>query len=214
MVEQAGNTGIVYILSNVAMPGYLKIGQTSGDSPEDVVRRMGELYRATGVPRPFNCEYAAVVADPHEVEQKLLYGLGDFRVNPNREFLEGIDPIRVKKLLQLSAIIEEVTPGETGVGYAEPATHDKPPKAERFTFQMVGIPVGETLEWADDPEKKCRVLDGRTHVEYEGDTYSLYPLSAHLKGWSNAQGSKYWLYEGETLQERRNRLESSGDDGD
>lgn len=214
MVEQAGNTGIVYVLSNVAMPGYLKIGQTSGDSPEDVVRRMGELYRATGVPRPFNCEYAAVVADPHEVEQKLLYGLGDFRVNPNREFLEGIDPIRVKKLLQLSAIIEEVTPGAIGVGPDEPPSQDKPPKSEKFTFEMVGIEVGETLEWADDSTRTCKVVNRKNRVGYEDQEYTLSRLSANLKGWTSAQGSRYWLYQGETLQERRERLESSGDEGD
>lgn len=213
MVEQAGNTGIVYVLSNVAMPGYLKIGQTSGDSSDDVVRRMGELYNHTGVPRPFDCEYAAVVGDYQKVEQTILYAFDHLRVNPRREFLEGIDPIRVRAILQLHAI-KEVTPEATGIEYSEQSIQDKPPKAERFTFQMVGIPVGATLEWADDSEKKCTVLDGRTRVEYEGGIYLLYPLSAHLKGWSNAQGSKYWLYEGETLQERRNRLESSGDEGD
>lgn len=214
MVEQAGNTGIVYILSNVAMPGYLKIGHVDGTTPEDVVRRMGELYRHTGVPRPFDCEYAAVVADHHTVERTLFRGLGDFRVNPNREFLEGIDPIRVKTLLQLSAIIEEVTPGKTGVGYAEPATHDKPPKAERFTFQMVDIPVEEILEWADDTTQTCRVVNLKNRVEYKGEEFTLSRLSANLKGWASAQGSRYWIYQDETLQERRERLESAGDDGD
>ena len=213
MVEQAGNTGIVYILSNVAMPGYLKIGHVDGTSPEDVVRRMGELYH-TGVPRPFDCEYAAVVADHHAVERTLLYGLGDFRVNPNREFLEGIDPIRVKTLLQLSTIIEEVTPRAIGAGPDEPPNQDKPPKAEKFTFEMVGIEVGETLEWADDSTRTCRVINRRNRVEYEEQEYTLSRLSANLKGWTSAQGSRYWLYQGETLQERRERLESSGDDGD
>ena len=31
------NPGIVYVLSNPAMDGYLKIGKTKGESPQDVI---------------------------------------------------------------------------------------------------------------------------------------------------------------------------------
>ena len=149
MVEQTANTGIVYILSNVAMPGYLKIGQTSGDSSDDVQQRMRELYNHTGVPRTFNCEYAAVVNDYKNVEQTILYAFDHLRVNPNREFLEGIDPVRVRAILELSAL-KEVTPNATSVGYGESSENEKPPRAERFKFSMVGISIGSFLEWADD----------------------------------------------------------------
>lgn len=46
--------GIVYILSNEAMPGLLKIGLTTR---KDLSARLRELY-TTGVPVPFRCEYA------------------------------------------------------------------------------------------------------------------------------------------------------------
>ena len=46
---------IVYVLTNPAMPGMVKIGMT--DRP-DVQRRMSELY-STGVPLPFECVIAA-----------------------------------------------------------------------------------------------------------------------------------------------------------
>ena len=45
---------IVYVLTNPAMPGIVKIGMTER---EDVQRRMTELY-STGVPLPFECVIA------------------------------------------------------------------------------------------------------------------------------------------------------------
>lgn len=45
----SGNS-IIYVLTNDAMPGLIKIGRTSGESVE---RRVAELSRATGVPLPF-----------------------------------------------------------------------------------------------------------------------------------------------------------------
>ena len=49
------NPGIVYVLSNPAMPDYVKVGKTSGIEPKDVLVRMKELD-STGVPRAFKCE--------------------------------------------------------------------------------------------------------------------------------------------------------------
>ena len=94
MVEQPNNTGIVYILTNEAMDGYIKIGMTSGDSPKDVQKRMSELD-STGVPRAFQCEYAAVVENYANVEGALHTAFGDYRVRTNREFFEGLAPFRV-----------------------------------------------------------------------------------------------------------------------
>ncbi len=46
--------GVVYVLTNPAMPGLTKIGQTT---QEDIAARMSQLY-STGVPVPFECRYA------------------------------------------------------------------------------------------------------------------------------------------------------------
>ncbi|RYF85775.1 MAG: GIY-YIG nuclease family protein [Chitinophagaceae bacterium] len=48
--------GIVYVLTNAAMPNLIKIGFTSH---EDVKLRMAQLYASAGVPLPFDCVYAA-----------------------------------------------------------------------------------------------------------------------------------------------------------
>lgn len=51
------NFGIVYLLTNPAMPGLVKIGMTERDSMD---ARLRELY-STGVPVPFECQYACKV---------------------------------------------------------------------------------------------------------------------------------------------------------
>ena len=60
------NEGIVYVLTNPAMPKMVKIGKTG----REVEARLNDLY-TTGVPLPFECAYAAKVADMDKVEKAL-----------------------------------------------------------------------------------------------------------------------------------------------
>ena len=75
--------GIVYILTNPVMPGAVKIGRTGAVT---IIARMKKLSSATGVPVPFDCTYAAKVANDHEVEKVLHALFADSRIAPNREF--------------------------------------------------------------------------------------------------------------------------------
>lgn len=72
----------IYVLVNQAMPGLIKIGRTSGD---DVEARMRQLD-TTGIPLPFECFYAAEVADAARVERAIHEAFEDHRVRRNREF--------------------------------------------------------------------------------------------------------------------------------
>ena len=95
--------GIVYILTNPAMPKLVKIGRTS----REMEARLGELY-STGVPLPFECAYAARVGDESIVEKAFHRAFGPYRINPKREFFE-IEPEQAIALLELMAV-EDVTP--------------------------------------------------------------------------------------------------------
>lgn len=63
-MNQHADAGIVYVLTNPAMPGLVKIGKTARGS---VDARLVELY-STGVPVPFECPFAARVSDEAKVE--------------------------------------------------------------------------------------------------------------------------------------------------
>lgn len=82
-----------------------------------------------------------------------------------------------------------------------------------FNFSSVGIPPGATLHFVRDESVTVTVVDDRS-VEFEGEVTSLSQSSATLLnrdyGWnaSSVQGPRYWVYENETLSERRSRLEN------
>ena len=73
--------GWVYVLSNPAMPGILKIGF----STKDPIVRAAEL-EGTGVPAPFVVEYDALVFEPRAVEQATHERLSAHRTN--KEFFQ------------------------------------------------------------------------------------------------------------------------------
>jgi hypothetical protein len=74
--------GFVYMLANVAMPCYYKIGSTT-KLPQ---RRAAELSSASGVPDRFHIVCYVEVEDCRDAEQHLHQFLGDFRPNFDREF--------------------------------------------------------------------------------------------------------------------------------
>ena len=69
---------IIYVLTNEAIPGMVKIGCTHGESVED---RIAQLSASTAVPLPFECHFAAEVENCAVLETKLHQLFADHRVN-------------------------------------------------------------------------------------------------------------------------------------
>ena len=90
---------IVYVFTNPAMLGYVKIGKTS---QTDVKQRLKTLSN-TGVPMPFECPYAAKVDDATKVETTIHRILEPYRPNKKREFFK-IDHELIIDLIKLIAI--------------------------------------------------------------------------------------------------------------
>ncbi|MES2202838.1 MAG: GIY-YIG nuclease family protein [Patescibacteria group bacterium] len=197
--------GIVYILTNEAMPGYVKIGKTT----TSVEQRVLELSRSTAVPVPFECFYAARVADMSTVERAFHDAFDDFRKNPRREFF-SIAPERVVAVLRLLAL-EEVTPSrDSGVESREDAVALEEARERRsaFNFKMVDISPGAILTFTRDESITCRVAEDFKHVEFRDKVLSLSKAAQEALGsaWP-VQGPAYWKYHGEILDDRRIRLE-------
>lgn len=76
--------GYVYIMTNVAMPGLVKIGSTKR-SPEE---RRRELSRPSGVPANFIVAYEVFTTDLKFLEKSIQDKLYSFRVNRNKEFFK------------------------------------------------------------------------------------------------------------------------------
>ena len=200
----------IYILTNEAMPGLIKIGRTSSS----VAQRMRELD-GSGIPLPFQCYYAARVENALFVETRLHKSFGDFRVRANREFFR-LDPFRAQSALELAAL-EDVTP--RGDVVETEADEEAIVRASRrrsvFRFSQVGIGAGAVLVFSRDQNVTAIVINDRD-IEFEGQVTSLstsaYTIVRRLGyNWSAVAGPDYWIYEGETLSERRRRFEDESE---
>jgi hypothetical protein len=197
---------IVYILTNTAMPGLIKIGRT-----DELTGRLKQLY-GSGVPLPFECFYAARVNDSIKVEKKLHIAFAPHRLNENREFFR-LDPTNAAAALEL-AEVENVTPGKATVENQQDlvALEKETQRAARFNFEMVGIKPGAVLTFVYEETITCRVAD-KSRVIFEEDQMSLSAAAISAlqkvgKNWKSAQGANFWMYEGETLIDRRARMET------
>lgn len=193
---------IIYILINEAMPGYVKIGRTT-----NLEQRIRSLD-TTSVPLPFECFYACTVSNADFVEKQLHDAFLDHRVRSSREFFE-LSPDRVVSALKL-AEIENVTPKKDYVESSEDQQALNQARTRRavFNFKMANIPIGSELSYVNDENIKAKVVDNKL-IEFDGEVTSLSASAQKLLGYPyQVQGTVYWMYEGETLDERRRRLES------
>ena len=202
---------IIYVLTNEAMAGYVKIGRTS----TSLEQRIRELNSSTSVPLPFTAFYACTVKDAQFVEHQLHDAFDDSRVNPRREFFR-IAPERVVAALKL-AEVENITPKRDYVETPEDqeALNRARTIRSKFNFAMVDIPIGAELVFSRDESIKAKVVD--THstnsIELNGETTSLSRSAQKILGYDyGVAGTDYWMYEGETLDERRRRFESGGEE--
>jgi hypothetical protein len=189
--------GIVYVLTNPAMPGIVKIGKTSRDS---VVERLSELY-STGVPLPFDCVFAGKVSDETKVEKAFHLAFGPYRLNPKREFFQ-IEPEQAIALLELMTI-EDVTPSlkaeAENIDKEAKAGSDKL-KAQRpvQNFLEMGIPINSSLQFTQG-EETCAVVNGRK-VNYRNEEISLTALTKRLLNTDRPlRPAPYWLFNGRKL---------------
>lgn len=75
--------GIVYVMTNPAMPGLIKIGHSTHLNVE---KRATELSANTGVPLPFEGDFSVPVEYPRQREADIHARLAHYRVSPDREF--------------------------------------------------------------------------------------------------------------------------------
>ena len=191
--------GTVYVLTNPAMPGMVKIGKTT----RDVSLRLEDLY-STGVPLPFECEYAALVKDVDKTEKVFHNAFEKSRVNPRREFF-NIHPIQATDLLKLMAI-EDVTP--IVQDKAKNIDKEAIPLIEKFkisrrpnqNFFEMGLKAGDVLRFGRNDEF-CTVLNAR-QVSYKNETWFLSNLTKKLLDITSPKdGYGSWYFKGKNLQE-------------
>ncbi|MGJ8533094.1 MAG: GIY-YIG nuclease family protein [Alphaproteobacteria bacterium] len=196
---------IVYVLTNPAFETYVKVGKTT--NLEQRIRKLDN----TSLPLPFRCVYAVEVKDDTNVERLVHQAFADHRTRKTREFFE-IDPQRIIAALKLTGG-RDVTPksdiaeDEEGVKALEKATR-RPRRT--FLFSDAGLRIGSIIYYANNDQVTAEIISEKK-VLFEGEETSLSKSALtllHRDGytWQTVNGWQYWMYEGETIVERLERL--------
>lgn len=191
---------VVYVLTNPAMPGLVKIGKTDG--PEE--NRVSQLYN-TSVPVPFTIEYACRVPNSTIVEKALHSAFAPQRINPKREFFK-IDPEQAIAILKLVDQAEDVTTDE-GVSGEEDLDQQSKQAAENlqrrrsnFSFKRLGIAIGSVLQAVHNDDTVEVVGDKK--VRFRGEEMSFAAATQLSKDVDYAiRPLPYWTHDSTTILE-------------
>lgn len=201
---------IVYVLTNEAMPGLIKIGCTTGD----LAVRIRGLYQ-TGVPLPFELFYACEVQDCAFVERQLHEAFGDHRVSKNREFFR-LAPERARAALSIAKIKEIKLGDEIFETPEDKSEVEAAKRRSRFQFSMINIPPATELKLYRDPTIVCKTVDDKNKVEFKGDVTSLSDAALQAVNdlgydWDAVSGPWEWTFQGKRLDEIRREMEANAD---
>jgi hypothetical protein len=197
--------GVVYVLVNPAFEHFVKVGKTI-----NLEQRLRQLDN-TSVPLPFRCVFAVEVEDETKVERLVHQAFADVRVRTTREFFE-IDAQRVISALKLTSGADvtpksDVAEDEEGVAALQKAEGRRKPVG----LFDIGLKAGDVLTFANDETLVATVVSNKKilfeHNEesVSGSAWTI--LRRQGYEWNTVNGWQYWQYEGETLSERRIRLE-------
>lgn len=192
---------IVYILKNESMPEYIKIGFTHGDVNE----RLKQLDR-TGTPLPFEVYYAATVEDAEKEEKWLHSVFADRRARDTREFFKMNPEYATLALKRVEIKEEKIDSGLTKE--QEKEVDEVKERRSRFHFAQYGIPVGSKLAFTRDSNIVAEVMED-DKIKIGEKVNSLSTFAMELLGYQRRpQGTLYFEFEGEILDDRRRRLDN------
>jgi hypothetical protein len=191
---------VVYVLTNPAMPGMVKIGRTSQD---DAKTRIDQLY-TTGVPVPFTLEYVCKVPNSEEVEKALHIAFAPHRINPKREFfaIEATQAIAILKLLHVQDATAEIESQPTTLEKSEvdAGIQLSKKKSPPLNFDKMQIPVGSILTCKANSTTVVVVSAKKVQLADEEMSLTAATRKALDIPYSVAP-CPYWLFDGQSLSE-------------
>ena len=221
--------GLVYILTNPCLDGWVKIGMTERN---DIEKRLQELNAPPNIPLSYRCYATYEVDNPREVERR-IHSLID-RVDDSlhaRELLNN-GRIREREFFKISTetaygIIKDVavlrgdvnklklyTP--TVAQSQEEEIAENRTKRSNNSFKLLGITIGEELAFLYDDAIVVEVFNDKNQVEYDGHQYSVTGLAKKILfekyDWSehlHVNGWRFFTKDGITLSDLRDSIENS-----
>ncbi len=204
---------IVYVLTNPAMPGLVKIGKTTRS---DLGARMKELYK-TGVPLPFDCAIAVEVENNgDELEKALHTAFEPQRLNRSREFFQ-VESSQVEVLLSIWPDARDVTP-EIERDLEKDLSAEEKEDVRKFkkrrpnlNFRVMGIPDGSELVSTNGAREKAVVV-GEKKVLFRGEEMFLTTATNIVFEFDySLNPCPRWTFEGRNLSDIYSEVYGSSD---
>lgn len=218
--------GVIYIITNSALPNHLKVGFT-----EDIAQELKKLNK--GNKQGVYSVYATYETNGMVTEKQIMRLIGAENKG-NAQFGKGVaqdyvlmSPDEAYKSLNLVARMNgmlaklkrepdmRVVTINTGVSDSDVmqvrtnkkgATQNKIKTRTRkpnLRFSQYNIPIGSVLEYVKDRSKKVKVV-GEHSVEYNGKEMSMSECAKRLlNSKSGVQGTNYFSYNGKTISDIR-----------
>lgn len=183
--------GFIYIMTNPALKGMVKIGYA-----KDVEARRKQLSTTA---LPYEYEIYATYETSGNLEDKKLHKMidnlnPDLRISKNREFFV-LAPEDAYELLEAIATISGTKDKlkKAKVALAKKQKTKRPP----VNFTKCNIPIGAELVYVEDSNVVATVVDERK-VLYNNEITSLSAISDRIKGYSTS-GPTFFTYHGKTI---------------
>ena len=220
--------GIVYILTNPSLDGWVKIGMSVRNN---IDARLAELNQPANIPLSYRAYAVYEVDAPQEIEKHIhsLFDIIDERLHARETLSSGrvrereffrISPEKAFAVFQVvsqlrgdSASLKLIAPSAEQM--EEETIAQQAVRRPNFKFSMLQILIGSELKFLYDESCICKTVDEHNKIEFLGNVYSLTGLAQKLlaekQGWTegaNVAGPRYFTYQGSTLADLRNAQEA------
>ena len=221
--------GLVYILTNPCLDGWVKIGMTERN---DIERRLQELNSPPNIPLSYRCYATYEVVNPLEVERR-IHSLID-RVDDSLHAREQLNNgrVREREFFKISpetayGIFKDIAAlmGDANKLKLYTPTLDQSQELElaenktkrsNNSFELLNIGVGEEISFLYDDTIIAKVLNKKNQVEFDGIQYSVTGLARkilferfdwaenlHVNGW------RFFTKDGISLSDLRDNIENA-----
>ena len=175
--------GLVYILTNPCLDGWVKIGMTERN---DIERRLQELNSPTNIPLSYRCYAVYEVENPLEVEKR-IHSIID-RIDDSLHAREQLDNgrIREREFFKISpeaayGVFKDIASlrGDTeclklytptlAQAQEQELAENRTKRSSNNSFALLNIAVGEEISFLYDDTISAKVLNNKNLIEYQGE---------------------------------------------
>lgn len=221
------NRGLVYILTNPCLDGWVKIGMTERN---DIESRLNELNAPCNIPLAYRCYATYEVDNPREVEgsiHNLIDGVDsslhareilDNGRTREREFFRISKEAAYVIFYEIASLrgdldkLKLYTPTANQVQEEEIGSNRF--KRSNNSFERLGISVGQELTFLYDSSIRVEVSNSKNKVQFNGEIYTVSALARKILiekyGWTqnlSVNGWRFFVFNDITLSDLRDKLE-------